>query len=498
MPRRARLTKLTKQTLIRKAFALLTIILVSVATAHAAAGEGRVQMFLRGWPWSVDPNEGGLAGDSEGAAIIAFQTRGPALAMLDTGTRFTAIAPDAAGALGGTVSSPAAAPPPPTTVSAPAASHVHGVLAAAGLGGDLAPKSVSALLMEAYTGQVLFARNEHERRPLASVTKIMTLCLVFDAIEAGRVRLTDRVSVSHYAASMGGSQLWLEPGEQMAVRDLVIGIAVGSANDACVAVAEHLAGTNERFVRMMNDKAAELGMKNTNFTNAHGLDDPAHYSTAYDVALMSRYAVRYPELLKFTSTWIEYLRDGKLMQSNHNRLVRYYPGCDGLKTGYTDKSGNCLAATAMRDGTRLISVVLGAPSSDVRFAESSALLNAGFANYYGVPLAAKGEVVAVVPVERGTLDRVALVPPADFGVILPKGTQPQLTRRIVRDDRIFAPFEAGRTLAQLIIEAGGKEVGRTPLVAAAAMPRAGLLQLIWKALSILLKPGPAAPLAPSP
>jgi D-alanyl-D-alanine carboxypeptidase (penicillin-binding protein 5/6) len=184
------------------------------------------------------------------------------------------------------------------------------------------------------------------------------------------------------------------------------------------------------------------------------------------------------------------------MQSNHNRLVRYYQGCDGLKTGFTSLAGNCLAATAVRDGTRLVSVVLSAPSSDIRFAEGSALLNAGFANYYSVPLAKKGEKVAVIPVERGTVERICLVPPADFGVILPKGTQPQLTRKIVREERVFAPIEAGQVVAELIIEAGGKEVGRTPLVATVQVQRASLLRLMWKALSTLLKPEPADPITP--
>jgi D-alanyl-D-alanine carboxypeptidase (penicillin-binding protein 5/6) len=403
--------------------------------------------------------------------------------MLHTGSSFAAVNPDATGALVGAVS---------TSTSG----TVTGVLAAAGLGGDLAPKSASAVLMEAYSGQVLFAKNEHERRPIASVTKVMTLCLIFDAIESGKIRMNDRVSASHFASSFGGSQIWLEPGEQMGLRDLIVAIAVGSANDACVAVAEHIAGTHDRFVQMMNDKAAQLGMNNTNFVNPHGLDDPNHYSSAYDVALMARYATRYPDLLKFTSIWLEYLRDGKTMQSNHNRLVRYYQGCDGLKTGYTSLAGNCLAATAVRDGTRLLSVVLGAPSSDIRFAEGSGLLNAGFANYYSVPLAKKGETVAVVPVERGTISRIALVCPSDFGVILPKGTQPQLTRKIVRQERIFAPIEAGQVVAELVIEAGGKEVGRTPLLATVQVPRASLLRLMWKALSAMIKSEPAEPIAP--
>lgn len=468
MLRRARLLR---------TFALLTMGLVFIATTSAAAGEDRIQSILRGWPWSFDRG-GGFAGEADEAAVVAFQARGPALAMVDAGSGFAAAVPDAPGVLAGTGSGPT------------------GVLASAGLAGDLAPKSGSAVLMEAYSGQILYAKNEHERRPLASVTKIMTLCLIFDAIEAGRVKLTDTVSVSQYAAGMGGSQLWLEVGERMTLRDLVIGIAVGSANDACVAIGEHLAGTNERFVQMMNDKAAELGMKNTHFANPHGLDDPDHYSSAYDVALMARYATRHADLLKFTSIWIEYLRDGKLMQSNHNRLVRFYPGCDGLKTGYTDKAGNCLAATAKRDTTRLISVVLGAPTGDVRFNESSALLNAGFASYYAVPLAKKGEIVTVVPIERGTIDRLSLVPPADFGVILPKGSQPQLTRRVVRDERIFAPVQAGQVVAELIIEADGKEVGRTPLVASVEVQRAGLSRLIWKSLSILIRPQQAVPGAP--
>jgi len=449
---------------------------VVIAAFQAAAGAEGVQRFLLGWPWSPDPRTG-LDEYAGQPAVVAYQVKGPEVAFAGTDREFAAATGgDGSGGTGG-------------ADGAGGAGEDDILLAAGMLTGDLAPESAAAVLMEAGSGQVLYAKNGDARRAVASVTKVMTLSLIFDALEAGLVRMDEMIGTSSRAAGMGGSQIWLEPGEEMSLRDMLVAIAVGSANDACVAVAEHLYGTHERFVAAMNEKAAELGMTNTHFVNAYGLDAPDHYTSALDVAQMSRYAVGHPELLKFTSIWIEYLRDGKLLQANTNKLVRHYRGCDGLKTGWTDEAGHCLAATAVRDGTRLISVVLGAPSSKTRFAEASGMLNAGFAAVTSIPLAERGETVCQLLVERGTRGPIDLLVPEDFGIVVPKGEQPEITRRIVRDERVFAPVEKGQKLAELVIEGDGKELGRCPLVASAAVPRANLPQLMWKALSIVFGGG---------
>ncbi len=456
MERRARLMKLLSG---------LTLFAVFAASASIAAG-GPVSWWLKGWPWSPGPLS--LLPGPTDQAVLAYQPNGPSVVLVEG---------PAPGDDGGVL------------LAEDTSIDVNALGAVGPLTGNLTPRAKAAILLEPYSGQVLYAKNEHEQRAIASVTKIMTLNIIFDALESGRVNLTDQVVASENAAGYGGSQIWLEPGEVMSLSDLLIAVAVGSANDACVAVAEHICGTEERFVEEMNAKALELGMKDTHFNNCHGLDDPNHYSSAYDVALMSRYAVQRPELLKLTSTWIEYLRNGALMQSNNNKLVRYYQGCDGLKTGWTTAatSGHCLSATAVRDDTRLIAVVLGCPDSKIRFSEASSLLNAGFASVIAVPLAKQGEAIEQVHVERGALEDVTLTPARDFGVVLPKGQTPDLERRIEREERIFAPVQKGQVLGQLIVEAGGKEVGRCDLVADRDVPRANLFRLIWKALSCLIR-----------
>lgn len=467
MPKRARLAKLT---------AAAAVFVLVIAAFQAAAGAEGVQRFLLGWPRSPDPSVR-AADDPEQPSVLAYQFSGPEYVLADIGRELAGAAgPQTSGALAG-LSEQASA-------GAEAA-----VPAAALLTGNLAPKSPSAVLMEATSGRILFAKGENERRAIASVTKIMTLALIFDALESGRARIDEVVTTSANAAGMGGSQIWLEPGEQMTLREMILAIAVGSANDASLAVAEHLYGTHERFVEAMNNKAAELGMTNTHFVNCYGLDAPDHYSSGLDVAKMARYAIRHPGLLEFTAIWIEYLREGKTLQANTNKLVRHYSGCDGLKTGWTNEAGHCLAATATRDGTRLIAVVLGAPDSNARFAETSGMLNAGFGAVTAIPLARRGEVVCQLLVERGTRGPIDLVVADDFGVVVPKGEQPQITRQIVTEDRVFAPVEKGQKVAELVIEGDGVEIGRCPLVAATDVPRAGLLQLMWKALAVLLGGG---------
>jgi D-alanyl-D-alanine carboxypeptidase (penicillin-binding protein 5/6) len=468
------LSRLSRGRTIRvvSAWALLVVIVGALATSGA---NNPLSWWLRGWPWGPG-DRSALPGDQD-QAVLAYQARGPDAVMAEADP--AEVTPGRALAGGGGEGLQAA-------VGASGGSESI-VTVVGPLSGDLAPKSAAAILVEQHSGKVLYAKNEHERRPIASVTKVMTLAIIFDALEGGRAKLTDQVTASARAAGHGGSQIWLEVGESMSLHEMLIAIAVGSANDACVAVAEHLYGTVERFVAAMNEKARELGMVNTNFVNPHGLDAPDHYSSAYDVALLSRYAAAREGLLGYTARWIEHLRDGKTLQSNHNRLVRHYPGCDGLKTGWTAKTGHCLAATAMREGSRFISVVLGAPTSEARFAEAAGLLNAAFGSFRSVPLAKRGEAVAEVAVERGTAASVSLVVKDDFGAVVPKGANPDVQKRVVAStERFFAPIQAGQVLGELVVEADGVEVGRTQLFASHAVARANVWQLMWKAFSVLI------------
>jgi len=460
----------------------MVILLAFVLTTVANSAAGPLGWWLRGWPWA--PGEGlGLSGPND-QAVLAYQRQGPEPALAEADPSELGLDRDLAAGDPGDATGNGAG-----DIAVGGTDHPLASLSVVGpLTGDLAPKAPVAVLMEQHSGMVLYAKNEHERRPMASVTKIMTLCLVFDALESGRAARTDKVVTSARASGMGGSQIWLEVGETMTLHEMLIAIAVGSANDACVAVAEHISGTVERFVEAMNEKARELGMVNTSFVNPHGLDDPNHYSTAYDMALLSRYAATKDGLLAYTSTWIEYLRDGKTLQANHNDLVRHYPGCDGLKTGWTSSTGYCLAATAERDGSRFIAVVLGASTSAIRFSETRGLLNAAFATFRSVPLAKRGNLVANVPIERGTLESVDLAVLDDFGAVVAKGQDPDIQRHIVHEPRLFAPIKAGQVLAELVVEADGVEVGRTKLVAAKDVPRANVWQLMWKALSIVIRP----------
>ncbi len=344
--------------------------------------------------------------------------------------------------------------------------------------GQVNLSAAAAVLMDAASGRVILEKNAHERREPASVTKLMTLVLVFDAIANGQISLDDKVQVSDHAASLGGSQIYLEPGEEMTVRDLVIAVAVHSANDASVALAEYVAGTEEAFVERMNQKAKELQMNDTVFVNSHGLDLPGqtpNITSAYDLALLSRYAVRFPELLKYTGMWEYYIRQPPKQQwlVNRNRLVRFYPGADGLKTGFTDQAGHCLAATAARGGLRFIAVVLGAPTSSARFAEAVSLLNYGFANFSPLPVIKAGEVATTLPVARGEPASLRLVAAEDLTVAVPKGAKTDVQQVITMASDVVAPVKAGQVMGQLAVTAGGQELGRVALVAAEDVRRLG-------------------------
>lgn len=343
----------------------------------------------------------------------------------------------------------------------------------------------SAILMEASTGQVIFEKNAHERRNPASITKIMTLIVAFDAIRDGKVKLDDKVTISEEAAKQVGTIIFADEGETFTLAELLKSVAVGSANDAAVAVAEHVSGSVEAFVQAMNAKAKELGMKDTEFKNPTGLSAEGHLTSAYDIALMSRYAVlNYPELVELTSIYeadlqVPWRRNGPIFKLwNNNKLLTWYPGADGLKTGWTQAAGYCLAATASRNGLRMISVIMGADTWKKRNAEAAKLLDYGFANYTSVELAGKDQKVGEVAVSRGKAVTVDAVAKAPFAVGIPKGAQDRLQSEVRLERSVQAPVKQGQVLGEIVATLDGKELARMPVVAAADVPRASLWESI--------------------
>lgn len=336
----------------------------------------------------------------------------------------------------------------------------------------------AALLMEASTGRVLFAQNEKEHLPIASVTKIMSTLLVAEAIDAGKITVNDMVTVSAYAASMGGSQVFLEPGEQMSVNELLKCLVVVSANDAAVALAEHIYGSAESFIAAMNARAAELGMQNTSFVNTTGLDDGG-YSSAEDVALMTRELLTHPIIFDYTTIWMDTIRNGAFGLSNTNRLVRFYKGANGMKTGFTTEAMYCVSATAKRDGMQLIAVVLGAPTSDERFASAKKMLDFAFANYRVVT--PEMPALDTLKVDGGMKHSVALSVTAPE-LLVEKG-KADIVCKTELAESLAAPVEKGQAVGQVIIMQGGSELCRVPISAADSVKRmnfGGMLRLVWK------------------
>jgi len=336
-----------------------------------------------------------------------------------------------------------------------------------------APELTAAayVLMSADTGEILNAANADVKRYPASTTKIMTMVLALEAVKDGRAQLDDMVSTSEYAASMGGSQVYLEAGEQRTLEEMLIGIAVGSGNDACVAVGEFLGGSHEGFVQMMNDKAAELGMVNTHFANPHGLHDENHYTTAGDLAKLAYYALQHTDILDFTSIYEYQFRPEPkpLVLWNTNKLLKWYDGADGLKTGYTSQAGRNLVATAVRNDTRLITVVMGVEAKNGHYNESIKLLDFGFNSYAYQLLCTKGEAVAAVPVERGKVDMVEAIVAADMGLVNDRSQTAEYTREVRIDGAVSAPVAAGDKLGEMGIFKNGSEVLTVDLVAAEAV-----------------------------
>ena len=340
---------------------------------------------------------------------------------------------------------------------------------------DVAGKS--AVLMDVATGTILYEQNAHEPLAPASVTKVMTMLLIMEAVDSGKIGWDDSVTASEAAAAKGGSQIYLKVGETMSVSDMVKSIAVSSANDCACAMAEHLAGSESAFVEMMNARAKELGMNDTNFVNCTGLDDEEsakdHKTSAYDIAIMSRQLLKnHPDIKKFTTIWMDTVRDGAFGLSNTNKMVRFYSGCTGLKTGFTSGAGYCLSASALRDGMELIAVVMGADSSQNRFAACKSMLDYGFANY-ALYTPALQEGVSV-PVTLGKEQHVAAVPAGDTQMLVEKGQRNNITTEITLEESVAAPVSAGQKLGTLTIKAGEQVLSQIPLVA-----ETGVIRLSW-------------------
>ena len=359
-------------------------------------------------------------------------------------------------------------------------------IAASAQGETLALDAKSAVLMDVNTGKVLYALKENERLSPASITKVMSLILVMEAVESGKMKLTDKIAASKNAVSFGGSQIWLEEGEQMSVDDMVKVVTVASANDACTALGEAVSGSSEGFVAAMNAKAKQLGLKNTSFENCTGLDEEVkrHYSSAYDIAVMSKELMRYDLIKKYSTIWMDSLRGGKTELVNTNRLVRFYQGCIGLKTGTTTKAGFCVSAVAEREGTTLCAVILGAKNSDERFHSAAKLLDYGFSNYESV--SPKIDISQAEPVKvSGGLQSYAtpVLAQKDFRVTVPKGESGNVSTKIEMNRNITAPVEKGQVIGKVTVYLGKEALGSADIVSAEAI---GELTF-WEALKKLLQ-----------
>lgn len=354
---------------------------------------------------------------------------------------------------------------------------------------EFALQSRSAILMEASTGEVIFEKNADLELPPASISKIMTMVLIMEALEEGKITLDEKIRTSENAMRMGGSQIFLEVGEEMTLTDMLKSIAIASANDACVAVGEHLYGTEEAFVQKMNERARELGMNHTFFQNSTGLpaenNVKGNYSTARDIAIMSRELLRHPVVLQWTSTWMDTVRNGAFGLTNTNKLVRHYQGCDGLKTGYTVEAKYCLSATGMRNGLRFIAVVMGAPTSPVRNKEISEMLSFGFNTFKAYEVVKKDQVVQRIKVSKGKIQEVDLLAAYDFTVPMKKGTNAEVTAEVVLKGKATAPISAGQVLGELVVKKSGEEIGRVPLKAQADVEKGSIFQIIFQMLKNL-------------
>ena len=349
----------------------------------------------------------------------------------------------------------------------------------------------AAVIMELSSGEVIFEQNSRDRRPPASVTKVMTMLLIFEAVAQGRIAWDDLVTTSDYAASMGGSQIFLEPGEKQTVEDLLKSVVISSANDASVALAEFISGSEESFVDLMNKRAQQLGMTDTSFKNACGLDKEGHFTTAYDIALMSRELLNaHPQVREIATTWMDTIihktarGESEFGLTNTNKLVRWYDGTTGLKTGSTSEALYCLSASAVRGDMELIAVIMGADNSTVRFQETMKMLDYGFANFKVVHGELAGTVIGEIAVTKGKADTVAVMVEKTISNVTEKGNNSELEQVVAMDDTVAAPVEAGTVVGEIIYTYEGEEIGRASLVAEEAVEKAGLADMTRRAFSI--------------
>jgi len=371
-----------------------------------------------------------------------------------------------------------------TTLTAPFASAEE-------KGVQLAENVKSAILIERDTGEVLYEKNSKEQLPPASMTKIMTMLLIMEALDEGKLTMDEKVRASEYAASMGGSQIFLEPGEEMTVKEMMQGIAIGSGNDASVAMAERIAGSEEAFVEMMNKKVKELGLKDTIFKNTTGLPVSDHYSTANDMAIMAKELLKYEDITKFTGTYEAYLRedtDNKFWLVNTNKLVRFYPGVDGLKTGFTREALYCLTATAEKDGMRVIAVVFGAPTSKERNAQVTKMLDYAFNQYKTHPLFERNHVLGSAKINKGAEKMVEAVTSEPISLLTKKGeTIDDVQQKVKVNKDLKAPIKKGDQIGSLIIEKNGEILVKSPLLAKESVDEASWWKLFNRSLGMFTK-----------
>ena len=358
---------------------------------------------------------------------------------------------------------------------------------------DNAPLSVSsksAILMDVGSGQILYEKNAHDKLPPASVTKVMTMLLICEALDSGKITLDDSVQISDNAASMGGSQIFLEAGEVQKVDTLLKGIAVASANDGCVAMAEYIGGSVESFVDMMNAKAKELNMKDTNFVNTNGLPVDNHYTSAHDIAIMSRELLKHDVISKYLTTWMDQVVVGKKQitvgLANTNKLIKHYQGATGVKTGFTQQAKYCWSASAQRGDTHLVAVTLGAETSPERFKDATSLLNFGFANYESVKLCSKNDNIATLTLDKADEQKINLVAKEDLSVLIKKGGNKDFTRKIKVNENPTIPFKKGTNLGYVEIYQGKTLVGKVDLVNTKDIQKASYLKMLQRVIDEML------------
>ena len=354
----------------------------------------------------------------------------------------------------------------------------------------LSVSSKSAILMDVGSGQILYEKNAHDKLPPASVTKVMTMLLICEALDSGKITLEDSVQISENAASMGGSQIFLEPGEVQKVDTLLKGIAVASANDGCVAMAEYVAGSVESFVDMMNAKAKELNMKDTNFVNTNGLPVDNHYTSAHDIAIMSRELLKHDVITKYLTTWIDQIVVGKKQVTvglaNTNKLIKHYQGATGVKTGFTQQAKYCLSASAKRGDTHLVAVTLGGETSPERFKDATSLLNFGFANYESVKLCSKDDKIGTINLDKADEQKINLVAKDDLSVLVKKGGNKDFTRKVKLNKNPILPIKKGTSLGYIEVYQGKTLVGKVDLVNTKDIQKASYLQMLQRVIDEML------------